>query len=278
MNKFPRIVNKFPQIDLTFSRKPKCLWEGQIISAQANKYLRTHISVSGTVIIYFGGYNYSAHCTKFFAHNIYFRAHSFKFPEFLYKRTAILWGKGLEHFQDQYIAHKLDKNGVSFQTMKNHRAFTLTLKGLLVRDEWNVTWDSAENACNKGVRNFIIVGQTGIGVHHFLHIFFLPSADITHQGRPFLFTTFLQCVWPSVSQCSFNRLLTMYGSSTRVGFAPLPVTYDGMGYRTFQWTTLLGPSSIQIRLSKTLPRFYLTLNHLFSSWRHPLLIGIDGLE
>jgi hypothetical protein len=89
MNKFPRIVNKFPQIDLTFSRKPKCLWEGQIISAQANKYLRTHINVSGTIIIYFGGYNYSAHCTKFFAHNIYFRAHSFKFPEFLYKRTAI---------------------------------------------------------------------------------------------------------------------------------------------------------------------------------------------
>jgi hypothetical protein len=89
MNKFPRIVNKFPQIDLTFSRKPKCLWEGQIISAQANKYLRTHINVSGTIIIYFGGYNYSAHCTTFFAHNIYFRAHSFKFPEFLYKRTAI---------------------------------------------------------------------------------------------------------------------------------------------------------------------------------------------
>jgi len=33
MNKFPRIVNKFPLIDLTFSRKPKCLREGQIISA-----------------------------------------------------------------------------------------------------------------------------------------------------------------------------------------------------------------------------------------------------
>jgi len=183
----------------------------------------------------------------------------------------------LEHFRDQYIAQKLDKNGVSFQTMKNHRAFNLSLKGLLIRDEWNVTWDCAENACNKGVCNFIIVGQTGIGVHHFLHIFVLPSADITHQGRLFLFTTFLQCVWPSVSQRSFNRLLTMYCSSTRVGFITLPVTYRGTGYRTFRRTTLLGPSSIQIRVSKTLPRFYLSLDHLFSSWRHPLLVEIDGL-
>ena len=79
-----------------------------------------------------------------------------------------LWGKGLEHFQDQYIVHQLDKNGVSFRMMKNHRAFYLSLKGLLVRDEWDIVWDRAENACNERVRNFIIVGQTGIGVHHFL--------------------------------------------------------------------------------------------------------------
>jgi len=37
MNKFPRIVNKFPLIDLTFSRKPKCLREGQIIFAHLDK-------------------------------------------------------------------------------------------------------------------------------------------------------------------------------------------------------------------------------------------------
>jgi hypothetical protein len=94
MNKFLRTVNKFPRIDLTFLRKPKCLREGQITSAQVNKYLRTHIHVLGTIIIYFRGYNYSAHCTNFFAHNIYFRAYSFKFPEFLYNRTAIVDGRG----------------------------------------------------------------------------------------------------------------------------------------------------------------------------------------
>ena len=188
-----------------------------------------------------------------------------------------LWGKGLKNFQDQYIVHQPDNNGVSFRMMTNHRAFNLNLKGLLVRDEWDITLDWAEKACDEHFGNFIIVGQTGIGVHHFLHIFFLPSADITHQGRLFLFITFLQGVWPSVSQRSFNMLLTMYGSSTRAEFAPFPAKCRGWRYGTFRRTTLLGPSSIQIRLYKTLPRFYLPLDHLFSSWKHPLLIGIDGL-
>ena len=189
-----------------------------------------------------------------------------------------LWGKGLKKFQDQYIVHQPNNNnGISFRMMKNHRAFNLSLNGLLVRDEWDITWDWAEKTRDEFFRNFIIVGQTGIGVHHFLHIFFLPSADITHQGRLFLFTTFLQGVWPSVSQRSFNTLLTMYGSSTRAEFAPLPVKCRGWRYGTFRRTTLLGPSWIQMRLSKTLPRFWLTLIHLFSSWKHPLLIGIDGL-
>jgi len=96
-----------------------------------------------------------------------------------------LWGKGLKHFQDQYIVHQLDKNGVSFRTMKNHRALNLSVKGLLVRDEWNVTWDWAENACNKGVRNFIIVGPPGIGVHHFLHISFCPPLTLRIREDPF---------------------------------------------------------------------------------------------
>ena len=132
-------------------------------------------------------------------------------------------------------------------------------------------------AITKCVRKFIIVGQMGIGMHHFLHIFCLPSADTTHQGRPFLFTTFLQCVWPSVSQRSFNILLTMYCSSTRVGFITLPVTYRGTRYRIFRRTTLLGFSSIQIWVSKTLPGFFLSYHHHFSSWRHALLVETDGV-
>jgi hypothetical protein len=55
--------------------------------------------------------------------------------------------------------------------MKVHRAFALGLRGLLVRDDWDITWDWARKECAGGISNFIIVGQTGIGVHHFLHIF-----------------------------------------------------------------------------------------------------------
>jgi hypothetical protein len=189
-----------------------------------------------------------------------------------------LWGKGFDHFQDQYISH-LDKNGVRFRTMKNHLAFNLRLKGLLVRDEWDVTWDRAENACDnlKGIRNFIIVGQTGIGVHHFLHIFFLPSADCTYQGRLSHFITFLQGVWPSVSQRSFKTCVIVYCSSTRTGFTPLPVKPRGRTYGTFRRTALLlGPSSIQIRMSQTLLMFYTAMDHHFSSWKLRLLVGIDG--
>ena len=190
-----------------------------------------------------------------------------------------LWEKGLKNFQDQYIEHQPDNSGVSFRMRKAHRAFNLALlKGLLVRDEWDIiTWDCAEKAPAGGFSNFIIVGQTGIGVHHFLHIFFLPSADITHQGRLSLFTTFLQGVWPSVSQRSFKMSLTMYGSLTRAGFAPLPLKCRGGRYRAFRRTTLLGPSSIQMGLSKPLPIFYSAMDHHFSSWKHRLLISGDGV-
>jgi len=187
-----------------------------------------------------------------------------------------LWGKGLKNFLHQYVEHQPDNSGASFRIMKTHRAFNLGLKGLLVRDEWDITWDFAVKARAGGFSNFIIVGQTGIGVHHFLHIFFLPSGDITHQGRLSLFTTFLQGVWPSVSQHSFKTFLTMYGSSTGAGFAPLPVKCRGWRYGAFRRTTLLGPSSIQIRLSKTLPLFYTSMNHHFSLWKQRL-VSIDGL-
>ena len=160
---------------------------------------------------------------------------------------------------------------------KTHQAFKLRLKGLLVRDEWDITWDCAVKPCAGCFSNFIIVGQTGIGLHHFLHIFFLPSTDIIHQGRLSLPTTFLQSVWPSVSQRSFKTLLTMYGSSTRAGFAPLTVKFRGWRYRAFRRTTLLGPSSIQIGLSKTLPLFYPAMSRHFSSWKQRLLVSVDGL-
>jgi len=74
-----------------------------------------------------------------------------------------LWGKGLEHFQGQYVKSQTDDSGASFRIMKAHRAFNLGLRGLLVRDEWDITWDYALKAHAGGLSNFIIVGQTGIG-------------------------------------------------------------------------------------------------------------------
>jgi hypothetical protein len=138
-----------------------------------------------------------------------------------------LWGKGLEHFQGQYVSSQTDDSGASFRIMKVHRAFNLGLGGLLVREEWDITWDWAGKECAGGISNFIIVGQTGIGVHHFLHVFLLLSADIAHQGRHSPFTTFLHSAWPSVSQRSFKTFLIVYGSSTRAEFVPLSVTYHG---------------------------------------------------
>lgn len=85
-----------------------------------------------------------------------------------------LWGKGLEHFQGQYVRSETDDSGASFRIMKVHGAFNLRLNGLLVRDEWDITWDWAQKECVSGINNFIIVGQTGIGVHHF-HVFLLLS-------------------------------------------------------------------------------------------------------
>ena len=170
----------------------------------------------------------------------------------------------MKNFLDQYVTHRNDSGGASFRVMKTHRAFKLSLDGLLVRDEWDTAWDRAEKAYAGGYHNFIIVGQTGIGVHHFLHILFLPSAYITHQGRLSLFTTFLQGVWPSVSQRSSKTCLAMYGSSTGGRFAPFPVTCRGWRYGTFRRRiTLLGPLSIQIKLSKNLPLFCSSTDHHF---------------
>jgi hypothetical protein len=88
-----------------------------------------------------------------------------------------LWGKGLEHFQGQYVQSQTGGNG-AFRIMKVHRAFNLGLRGLLVRDEWDITWDWAGKEYVGGISNFIIVGQTGIGVHYFLHVFLLLSLTL----------------------------------------------------------------------------------------------------
>ena len=183
-----------------------------------------------------------------------------------------LWGKGLKHFQDQYIERQTNDNGAQFRIMKVHEAFNLDLKGLLVLDEWDITWERAENECDEGISNFIIVGQTGIGVHRFPHVFLLLSADIVHLGRLSLFTIFLHNAWHSVSQPSFKTFLNMYGSSTRAEFIPLSVTYRGWRYVAYRKTTLLGPSLIQIGEWETLPLFYSKTDHHFSSWKPPFLI------
>ena len=81
-----------------------------------------------------------------------------------------------------------DDSSASFRIMKVHQAFNLRLNGLL---EWVMTWGWAKKGCDGGVDNFIIIGQTGIGVHCFLHVFLLLSADIAHQGRLLLSCTAL---------------------------------------------------------------------------------------
>jgi hypothetical protein len=78
-----------------------------------------------------------------------------------------LWGQGLEHFQAQYIetrAIQLDGNAVNFKVMKVRKPFGLKLKGMLVRDEWEIAWTHAMKAYDKGMSSMILIGQPGIGV------------------------------------------------------------------------------------------------------------------
>ena len=64
-----------------------------------------------------------------------------------------LWRKGLKNFLDKYVEHQPDNSGASFRMMRTHRAFNLRLKGLLVRDEWYITWDCAVKALAGGYSN-----------------------------------------------------------------------------------------------------------------------------
>jgi hypothetical protein len=75
-----------------------------------------------------------------------------------------LWGKGVDYFCTQFIEKRqLECEGtVDFEVMKTHKAFQLTLSGLLLRDEWKLAWEHAQEVKEAG---FIIIGQPGIGMH-----------------------------------------------------------------------------------------------------------------
>ena len=81
----------------------------------------------------------------------------------------------------------------------------MSVNGLL---EWDVTWDWAQKECEIGINNFIIIYQTGISVHHFLHVFLLSpltlriredSLSLLLSCTALGLTTFIQddpdCVW-----------------------------------------------------------------------------------
>ncbi|KAF8224751.1 hypothetical protein L208DRAFT_1380972 [Tricholoma matsutake] len=108
------------------------------------------------------------------------------------KFSKELWGKGLKNFLDQYVEHQLDNSGASFRMMKTHPAFQLRLKGLLVRDEWDITWDYAVKARAGGFSNFIIVGQTGIGKTLSLYYFLARCLAL---GLTTFFQDALDYVW-----------------------------------------------------------------------------------
>lgn len=153
----------------------------------------------------------------------------------------------MEHFRGQYVKSQT-VSGASFRIMKVYQAFNLGPGGVIGTRR---VGHYVGLGCAIGISNFIIVGQTGIGVYHFLHVFLLLSADIAYQGRH----TCLHSAWPLVSQCSFKTFQTMYVSSRRAGFVPLPVTCRGWRYGVFRRATLLGLSLIQTGESKTLSLF-----------------------
>ena len=52
---------------------------------------------------------------------------------------------------------KLFEKGVplrSFRMMEVHQTFDLGLKGVLVRDEWDITWKQAEKECDERMNEF----------------------------------------------------------------------------------------------------------------------------
>jgi len=71
------------------------------------------------------------------------------------------WGKGLENLKNKRIeAHSIKINGkpVYFNVMETQKAFQLSLViGLLILNDWEVTWSHAIAACDRGVLSFILV-------------------------------------------------------------------------------------------------------------------------
>ncbi|KAF5372044.1 hypothetical protein D9615_008077 [Tricholomella constricta] len=106
-----------------------------------------------------------------------------------------LWGKGMDHFNVEHTeTHtiQLDSRDLKFKVMKIHDAFRLDIKGLLIRDEWDLTWDHVEAVSADGVRNLIVIGQTGIGKS--LSLYYLLSKRLA-QGLPTLFQDEPEVVW-----------------------------------------------------------------------------------
>jgi hypothetical protein len=141
---------------------------------------------------------------------------------------------------------------------------------------WDIMWDCVVKAYSGAFSNFIIIGQTGIGVHHFLHIFFLPSADITHQGRLSLYYFLAKCLALSLTTF-FQDALDYVLFFDKSGVRPIDANILWVEIQGLLRATKLGPSSIQIILFKTLPLFYLPIHHHFLSWKHCLLVRVDGL-
>lgn len=159
-----------------------------------------------------------------------------------------------------------------------HKAFRLNVTGLLIRDEWDITWSRAEATYAEGVRNLIIIGQTGIGVHQFPHISLYHNTGLTmFQAKLFLFSTFFRSAWPRVCQLCSKPSPMRCGSSTRAAFASLAVGSIGQKYRASQRRILIGPSSIQIGELETLPPLFTTMDRLSSSCKLHRLVMIGGV-
>ena len=74
-----------------------------------------------------------------------------------WKFSISFGGKGLKHFEDPYVERpSFEKvtHCATFRIMEVHQAFDLGLKGVLVRDEWDITWKQAEKECDERMKEF----------------------------------------------------------------------------------------------------------------------------
>jgi hypothetical protein len=94
----------------------------------------------------------------------------------------LLWAKGSDHFRTEFIEEReiqCDGDTVTFRVMRIHDAFNLDLGGLLIRDEWDITYAHAKGAFESGMNNFIVIGQPGIGANH-VSVFLFKTINGIH--------------------------------------------------------------------------------------------------